>query len=68
MLGLMELCARNVSAAIREALNAQVAAKQTIEAARTVEGHPVVSESVIQKISEARLLLEIAQEELAQKR
>lgn len=66
MLGLMELCARNLSAAIREALNAQVAAKQTLEAARTVEGHLVVSESVIKKINEARLLLEIAQEELTE--
>lgn len=66
MMGLMELCARNLSAAIRESLNAQVAARQTIEASRTVEGHPAVPESVVKKINEARLLLEIAQEELTE--
>lgn len=66
MMGLMELCARNLSAAIRETLNAHVAARQTIEASKTVEGHPAVPGSVLQKINEARLLLETAQAELTE--
>lgn len=66
MMGLMELCARNLSAAVRETLNAQVAARQTVEASRTIEGHTAVPESVVKKINEARLLLEIAKEELTE--
>jgi hypothetical protein len=64
MLGLVELCARNLSAAIRDALNAQVAGKAANEATRRVDGHPSVPQSAIDKINEARLLLEIAQQEL----
>ena len=66
-LGLMELCARNLSAAIQETLNAQVVAQRTQEAARVVEGHLHVTNSVISKINEARLLLEVAQEEMNRK-
>ena len=66
-LGLVELCARNLSAAIRETLNAQIAAKQSVVAAKEIEGHPSVPESVVKNIHEARLLLEIAKQELDNK-
>ena len=59
MLGPEDACARNLSAAIRETLNAQFAAK----VASDVEGSKV-SPSIFQKINEARLLLEVAAEEL----
>lgn len=64
MMGLVELFVRNLSAAIREALNAQVAGKAANLAAQRVEGHGSVPQSVIDKINEARLLLEIARQEL----
>ena len=59
MLGPEEACARNLSAAIREALNAQFAAK----CAADIEGSKMTP-SIFDKISEARLLLEVAAEEL----
>lgn len=64
MMGLVELYGRNLSAAIRETLNAEVTGKAANEAARMVEGHGSVPLSVLRKINAARLLLEIAQQEL----
>lgn len=59
-MNLKELTARNLSAAIREVSNAQVAAQfePYNQAGRQVP------DSVLKNIHEARLLLEIAQEEL----
>jgi hypothetical protein len=59
MLGPEEACARNLSAAIREVLNAQFAAK----VASDIEGSKMTP-SIFQKINEARLLLEVVAEEL----
>lgn len=67
-IGLAELCGRNLSAAIRETLNAHITGQRCRQAAKEIEGHPTIPESVIKNIGEARLLLEIAQEELAKKR
>jgi hypothetical protein len=60
MMNLKELTARNLSAAIREVSNAQIVAQfePYNQAGREV------SESVLKNIYEARLLLEMAQEEL----
>lgn len=60
MMGLKELTARNLSAAIREALNAEIVAKFQPYPPAVQE----VPEAVVKAIQEARLLLEIAKQDL----
>ena len=62
MLSFVELCARNISAATREAMNAEMAARTCNEA---MAGTGLaIPESVVKNLTEARYLLELAQQEM----
>lgn len=56
MMTLKELVARNISAALREVMNAELVAKHSRDGE--------VPENVVEGIKQARVRLEVAQEEL----